>query len=122
MTTPIEELRVAAARLRDSRNCEGFQVACPSRELLEMIRVLLRAREPLAEFLDVEADVAAEMKRQTPAMTDEQLAASVHGALTIARAINGATEPGPGQDGHIEDQRSGRALYDRLMRMAGETP
>jgi hypothetical protein len=43
----------------------------------------------LAEFLDVEADVADEIRRQSPDLTDDQLAANVHGALTIARALNG---------------------------------
>jgi hypothetical protein len=120
--TPIEQLRAAAARLRDNRNCDGFLVDCNSRELLDMIRVLLRAREPLAEFLETEADVAQDIRRQSPDLTDDQVAAYVQGPLDIARAVNAASEPGPEQDGHIEDRLSGRALYEHLTRMAGEAP
>lgn len=122
MSSPIEELRAAATRLRDDRNVNGYRVDCNSRELLEMIRVLLRARTPLAEFLEIEADVAAEIQSHSPDLTDEQLAAYVPRSLAIARAINGATEPGPGQDGHIEDRLSGRSLYEQMKRAAGEAP
>lgn len=105
--TPIDELRTAAARLRDDRNCDGHRVDCNSRELLEMIRVLLRAREPLAEFLETEAGVAEDIQRQSPDLTADQVAAFVHGALGTARAINAAAEPGPVRGGAILDHLTG---------------
>ncbi|MFE9448343.1 hypothetical protein [Streptomyces sp. NPDC006739] len=43
----------------------------------------------LAELLETEADVADEVRRQSPDLTDAQLAAHVHGPLAIARALNG---------------------------------
>ncbi|MFF3848007.1 hypothetical protein [Streptomyces sp. NPDC002328] len=110
MSMPTEELRAAAARLRDNRNCDGRRVDCDSRELLEMIRVLLRAREALADWLDSAAEVAMHI---APIGPDRH-------ALAVARAINGAAEPGPGRDGHIEDRLSGRSLYGQLRRAAGE--
>lgn len=104
------ELRTAAARLRDDRNCDGFRVDCDSRELLEMIRILLRAREPLARWLEEHAQYVA-----SSGMYDVL-------AVDVARAINDTGEPGRGEDGHIEDGRSGASLYERLIRAAGETP
>lgn len=104
------ELRTAGARLRDDRNCDGFRVDCDSRELLEMIRILLRAREPLARWLEEHAQYVV-----NSGMYDVL-------AVDVARAINGTGEPGRGEDGHIEDRRSGSYLYEQLMRAAGETP
>jgi hypothetical protein len=43
----------------------------------------------LAELLDVEANVADDMRRQSPALTDGELAAWVHGPLAIARVLLG---------------------------------
>lgn len=105
--TPTDELRTAAARLRDDRNCDGFRVDCNSRELLDMIRVLLRAREPLAEFLENEASVAEDIRRQSPDLTEDQLAAVVHGAVSIARTVNAAAQPGPVRGGAILDRLTG---------------
>ncbi|MEI5520705.1 hypothetical protein WB388_08830 [Streptomyces brasiliscabiei] len=116
MSTPIEELRAAAARLRDNRNCDGHRVDCNSRELLEMIRVLLRAREPLAAWLE------HEITRYDPAADIQVTDRSHEIALTVARAINGAAEPGPGGDGRIADRLSGSSLYEQLRRAAGEAP
>lgn len=104
-----QELRAAAARLRDDRGTRG-RVDSDSRELLETIRILLTVREPLARWLEEQAEFAARSGMY------EVL------AVDIARAVNGTREPGPGQDGHIEDRRSGRALYARLRREAGEAP
>lgn len=108
-TTDLEaELRTAAARLRDDRNLNGHSVDCQSRKLLEMIRLLLRTREPLAALLEAQAEYVA-----ASGMYDVL-------AVDIARAVNAATEPHPGQDGHIADRLSGRSLYEQLMRRAGE--
>ncbi|MFE6362936.1 hypothetical protein ACFVP3_23420 [Streptomyces sp. NPDC057806] len=107
-TTGLEaELRTAAARLRGDRNLKGG-VDCASRELLEMIRILLRAREPLAGWFDEQARYVA-----SSGMYDVL-------ALDVARAINDADEPGPGEDGHIADRLNGRSLYDQLIRLSGE--
>jgi hypothetical protein len=101
VTTPIDELRAAAARLRDDRNCNNFRVDCNSRELLDMIRVLLRAREPLAAWLE------HEITRYDPA-ADIQVADHSHEiALAVARAINAAAEPGPVRGGAILDRLTG---------------
>lgn len=96
------ELRTAAARLRDDCGTNG-RVDSNSRELLEILRILLRLREPIAQWLGEQAQYVA-----ASGMYDVL-------AVDVARVINGTGEPGPGQDGHIEDRLSGRALYERLM-------
>lgn len=109
-TTELErELRAAAERLRASQDVKG-RIDSDSRELLELVRGLLRLREPLANLLDCQARYVA-----TSGMYDVL-------AVDIARAVNDTFEPGPGQDGHITDRRSGSALYALLKRAAGETP
>ncbi len=100
------ELRTAAARLRDERGTKG-RVDSNSRELLETIRILLSLREPLARWLEEQAQYVA-----ASGMYDVM-------AVDIARAINGTGEPDPGQDGHISDRHSGSALYEELRRLAG---
>ncbi|MGW1001758.1 hypothetical protein [Streptomyces sp. NPDC002520] len=92
-TTSLEtELRTAAARLRDDRNLNGHRVDSGSRELLEMIRILLRLREPLARWLEEQAQYVA-----ARGMYDVL-------AVDVARVVNAVTEPGRGQDGHIADR------------------
>lgn len=123
MTAPIvEELRTAAVRLREDRNCNGHRVDCNSRELLEMIRVLLRAREPLAVWLEDAATIHLpdnECGYCDPQRNPTRVPCP---ALAVARAINTATEPGPGRDGHVEDRLGGASLYEQLRRAAGEGP
>src|SRR3546814_3483904 len=73
---------------------------CNSRELLDMIRVLLRAREPLAELLET----------AIPYLDGHNGVAyptHVVYALTVARAINAAAEPGPVRGGTIRDRLTG---------------
>lgn len=107
-TTALEhELRTAAERLRASQDVKG-RIESDRRELLELLRVLLRLREPLALLLDCQARYAA-----TSGMYDVL-------AVDVARAVNDTAEPGRGVDGHIEDRSSGRALYELLLRTAGE--
>lgn len=96
MTTPADELRTAAARLRDDRNCNGYNVDSNSRELLDMIRVLLRAREPLAKLLDEVADSVEQDGGIIQDSTSDE-------ALTLARAINASATPGPVLGGQIID-------------------
>ncbi|WP_435251681.1 hypothetical protein [Streptomyces tendae] len=100
------ELRTAAARLRDQRGTKG-RVDSDSRELLEMIRILLALREPLARWLEEQAQYVA-----ASGMYDVL-------AVDVARVINGTGEPGPGQDGHITDRHSGPGLYEQLKRLDG---
>ncbi|MEU7403829.1 hypothetical protein [Streptomyces sp. NPDC044948] len=101
-----QELRTAAARLRDDRGAKGC-VDSNSRELLETIRILLAVREPLARWLDEQARYVA-----ASGMYDVL-------AVDVARALNGTGEPGPGQDGHITDRHSGSALYEELRLLDG---
>lgn len=122
MSTPTEELRAAAARLRDNKNCDGFGVNCASRELLAMIRVLLRAREPLIGWLEDAATVHLPDSECGYCNGQRNPLKLPCPSLAVSRAINGAAEPGPGGDGRIEDRLSGRSLYEQLMRSAGETP
>lgn len=109
-TTDLEaELRTAAARLRDGSTIKG-RVDSDSRELLEVLRILLRLPEPLARWLEEQAQYVA-----THGMYDVL-------AVDVARAVNATGEPSHGEDGHIVDRLSGAALYERLAREAGETP
>lgn len=120
MTTATAELRAAARRLRDNQNCEGFRVDCNSRELLDMIRTLLRAREPLILWLEDSAIVhlpAGECGYCNGGRNRLNLPCP---PLAVARAINAAGEPSPGQDGHIADRLSGRSLYEQIS--GGEAP
>lgn len=120
MSTPVEELRAAAARLRDNRNCEGFSVDCGSRELLEMIRILLAAREPFIRWLEDAATLHLPDSECGYCDGRRNLLRLPCPALAVARAINATGEPGPGQSGHIEDRLSGQSIYERLKRAAGE--
>jgi hypothetical protein len=94
MTTPADELRAAAASLRQAR-FPGAMTATPS------AAALIRARLPLADWLDEEADgrdaavVAAmeiwgstEHPDAAAWLTTGHGKASAH-ALAVARAING---------------------------------
>ncbi|MGW0582404.1 hypothetical protein ACWD25_42225 [Streptomyces sp. NPDC002920] len=120
MSTPTEELRAAAARLRDDRNITGYLVDCNSRELLEMIRTLLAAREPLIRWLEDAATVHLPVSECGYCDGQRNRLDLPCPPLAVARAINGATEPGAGRDGHIDDRLSGRSLYEQLRRAAGE--
>lgn len=95
--SPVAELRQAATRLRDDRNCTGYNVDCNSRELLDMIRVLLRAREPLAKLLDEVADSCEQEGGIVEDSTTDE-------AVTLARAINAAPVPGHVLGGPILDR------------------
>ncbi|MFI5973570.1 hypothetical protein [Streptomyces sp. NPDC051452] len=120
-TNPAEELRAAAARLRDDRNCDGFLVDCNSRELLEMIRVLLGAREPLIRWLEDAAVIHLPDSECGYCDSRRNLFNLPCPALAVARAISGLTDPGRGRSGHIEDRLSGASIYERLMRASGES-
>ncbi|MFJ2004760.1 hypothetical protein [Streptomyces chartreusis] len=103
------ELRAAAERQRRANAVKG-RIDSDSRDLLEVLRVLLRLPEPLARWLDEQAQHVARS-----GMYDVL-------AVDVARAINGISEPGRGEDGHITDRHSGAYLYEQVMRAAGETP
>jgi hypothetical protein len=96
-TNPVTELRQAATRLRDDHNCTGYNVDCDSRELLDMIRVLLRAREPLAKLLDEVADSC----EQDGGIVEDS---TTDDAVTLARAINATPVPGHALGGPILDR------------------
>lgn len=94
--TPADELRTAAARLNDTHNCDGYSVDSDSRELLDMIRVLLRTREPIAKLLTEVAESVEQDGGIIQNATDD-------GALTVARAVNATATPGPILGGQIID-------------------
>lgn len=121
MSTATEELRAAAARLRDDRNLIGG-VDCDSRELLEMIRTLLAARDPLVLWLEDAATIHLPDSECGYCDGTHNPLKLPCPPLAVARAINGASDPGPGREGHITDRRSGSYLYEQLRRAAGETP
>lgn len=55
--TAADELRAAADSLRIIRNCEHQDLDSDSRELLQLVGKLLRARKPLIELLDNTAEL-----------------------------------------------------------------
>ncbi|MFF0597867.1 hypothetical protein [Streptomyces antibioticus] len=118
--TPTEELRAAAARLRDDRNITAGSVDSDSRELLEMIRLLLGAREPLIRLLEDQATVHLPDNECGWCAGPRNPLGLPCPALAVARALNSTVEPARGAAGHIEDRRSGRSLYEQLMRAAGD--
>lgn len=99
MTDSVVELRTAVARLRDDKNCSGFGVDSNSRELLDMIRVLLRARAPLADWLE------HEISRYDLAAGIQETDGSHRVALEVARAVNGPAQPGHALGGLIIDHQ-----------------
>jgi hypothetical protein len=99
MTTAIAELEAAVTRLRDDRNCSGYRVDCNSRELLDMIRVLLRSRASLADWLE------HEITRYDPAAGIQETDGSHRVALAVARAVNGPAQPGHALGGLIVDHQ-----------------
>jgi len=104
MSTPAEELRTAATKLRDDRNCDGYTVDSNSRELLAMIRMLLNARTTLADWLEAEsADPVTVV--HNPMCPDP--ACTINAALAVARAINGQTRP---------ERAAAGAIVDHLLR------
>jgi hypothetical protein len=94
---PAEELRLAAARLRDDHNCNGFNLDCRSRELLALIAALLRTREPIALLLE---NAATEVEQDA----DKAGRASVEAALAIARAVLAPPRAGHVQAGEVIDR------------------
>ncbi|MER5882688.1 hypothetical protein ABT160_02550 [Streptomyces sp. NPDC001941] len=115
MTTPADELRIAAAKLRDladaisapdprdrafhadgatvtqGRSVIGYDVAtAETPELAEYIAVMHPGVAlALVELLETEAAVADGFRDRAPQITDEQIEAICHGPLAVARAING---------------------------------
>lgn len=92
------ELTTAVTRLRDDHNCDNQRVDSTSRELLGMISALLRAREPLAAWLE------GELHRWDPEADIQSWDHSHERALAVARAINAPARPGTLQGGPIVDK------------------
>lgn len=117
--TPADELRAAAATLRNDRNCNNQRLDSNSRELLTMTAALLRAREPLAAVLERAAtayDAAVTAARRVwpddPAK-QASFPADDKGhqlALAVARAVNAARRPGHAQGGPIADRLDPQTL------------
>ena len=104
MTTRVEELRAAAKRLRDTRNCDGYTVDSDSRELLDMIRVLLRTREPMAKWLEDAATLHLPVNECGYCDKRRNSLDLPCPAIAVARAINAAAIPGPVLGGKIVDR------------------
>lgn len=124
--TPAEELRSAAARLRDDRNCDNQDLHSESSELLAMVAVLLRAREPLAAWLEraakhYEGAVTAATQvwgdvEHPRAVEFIDTGIGLSGAFPVAAAVNGPQRPGPVQGGPIVDHRDPVQMVDSLLR------
>lgn len=121
--TEGDEIRAAVAVLRDDRNCNNRHLNSPSRELLAMTAVLLRAREPLAELLEHAArayDSAVTAAQRVWPDDEPKRNAFVHEgeshrmAIAVARAINGPARPGHAQPGPITDRLDPRSLLREL--------
>ncbi|HET6636800.1 MAG TPA: hypothetical protein VFH77_17415 [Streptomyces sp.] len=107
MNTPTEELRTAATRLRNDHNTSGYTLHCDSSELLDMIRVLLRARGPLIGWLEDATTLHlpdSECGYCTPDRNPLRLPCP---PLAVARAVNGPARPGHAQGGPIPDHLTG---------------
>ncbi|MFI0914181.1 hypothetical protein [Streptomyces abikoensis] len=81
-TSPAAVLRAAAEKAKT--------LADATTEVLAA--TLLSLIPPLAELLEVEADVADDMRLKTPELTDAELAAWVHGPLALALRLLGESE------------------------------
>lgn len=102
LTIP-EELRAAAARLRDTKHHGVIEGDCTNLEIIRLITNLLRARQPLADLLEEAADevetVLAEEVTLGPddtydkAVLDHrgEIRADLTHALSVARAVNGGS-------------------------------
>lgn len=97
--TPADELRAAAAKLRDDRNCDGYTVDCNSLELLRMIRILLNSRLAIAGWLESFDGIDL---TEHGAMSEE-----ITHALAVSRAMNGQTKPARAGAGRIVDHLLG---------------
>jgi len=113
VSTPVEEIRAAAARLRDTRGCDNHRLDSDSRELLALVRVLLQAREPLVPWLDDAATVHARDSECGYCMPGRNPLGLPCPALATARAINATPAPGPLRGGQITDRLSDAAHPDR---------
>lgn len=110
----VDEIRQAVARLRDTEGVDGHLLDSDSRELLDMVRVLLRAREPLADLLDaaaVDMEMCDRINSRDP-HNDGKTRVMHHpmasAALAVARAVNGQAQPGYARGGLIADHVTGR--------------
>lgn len=114
MTTPLEDLRAAVTILRDTAGCTTGLINSDNQELLALVAVLLRLREPAAAWLEAEAERLA-----TTAHPDWHDVIGAH-ALAAARAVLTTVptgRPGPAEPGPIIDN----ARTDLARRM-GVTP
>lgn len=83
MTSPSDELKAAVARLRTAR-FTGAVTMTPT------VAGLIRAREPIAKWLDDARTDAEHLSRATGSSPDQCL--NPH-ALAVARAINTGGQP-----------------------------
>lgn len=83
MTTPADELRAAVGKLRQARFPAAMTATAST-------AALISARLPLADWLELEADVIAAREAQPEG---GEYAVDIGGdhALAVARAINGSS-------------------------------
>lgn len=83
MTTPADELAAAAETLKTARFA-GAMTATP------VVAALIRAREPIANWLQRHSGIAGEMQQYLgEEFQDGALDHDTHDALAVARAITG---------------------------------
>ncbi len=101
LTIP-EELRTAAAKLRASDHHGSIEGETTNPALIQLIGNLLRAREPLATWLEETADISRQHERELDYSNEPDTSycldcldeecdglRMVRAALDVARAING---------------------------------
>ncbi|WP_369043443.1 hypothetical protein [Streptomyces sp. Midd1] len=96
MPTTVEDLDAAIAVLRNTAGAETGRLDSDNKELLALVAVLLRTREPLASWLESEA---ARLRATAHPGWHEHLAdhprAVASAVLATSKRRPGAAEPGP---------------------------
>jgi hypothetical protein len=93
--TPAEELRAAAAKLRASDHHGSIEGDTTNPALIRLISNLLRAREPLATWLDWAAQMQADGEHVASRLRvkpDEGSYLGLDLAVAVARVINGGAQ------------------------------
>ncbi|WP_329141015.1 hypothetical protein [Streptomyces sp. NBC_00670] len=108
--SPLEELRAAVAVLRDTTGAARGRLDSNNQELLALVAVLLRIREPVATWL--EAEIA---RLETPTAPGWHEVVGRR-ALAVARAVlttKPQERPGPAEPGPVID--NARAALAQAM-------
>lgn len=76
----------------DTLRRAAFELRNPFRRANRLLVIDFEVADPLAEVLEVEADVLDDVHKQAPGVTDAELAAMTPGLLAVARAVLGEEE------------------------------